>query len=113
MTAEEFVERIQAPRRMTYYGGVILGESQEYVPYDRAGCDRQAFIQALTRSHREFTQLVGQRWFRGSPPATLSTIVDNLRHRQFNNNFPVHDPARASLELIGVLLMLPDFGVIE
>lgn len=73
-----------------------------------AGCDLQPFTDALSRSMREFLDLLSERWFRGAMPAALRASLTEVAAAA-----PWLTGERMAVALIEFALISPYFGAIE
>lgn len=73
-----------------------------------SGCKLDEFAAALSRSKREFINLVSARYFRGSMPPTLRDFADQLL-----DQMSWATPETKAANMIQFLLASPPFGVIK
>jgi uncharacterized protein (DUF1800 family) len=73
-----------------------------------AGCDLKPFADALSRSMRDFLDLVSERWFRGAMPAALRASLAEVAAAA-----PWLTGERMAAALIEFALISPYFGAIE
>ncbi|MBI5259171.1 MAG: DUF1800 family protein [Burkholderiales bacterium] len=79
-------------------------------PLRDAGCDVDLFVQAYTRSPKDFLDLLSERYFRGAMPPTLR---NNLEQMIRQPTWSTTDMSEGAMRMLAFALSTPTFGVIK
>jgi len=107
LASNEFTSRLGLLTSITWNG---VQRRRDLSPLTNAGCDIQTFVQAYERGAKPFIDLVSERYFRGAMPHTLrSNIEQQMRKPTWNTSAE----GEGALQMIGMALSTPYFGVIK
>lgn len=107
LSSNELTSRLSALTSLTWNPRQMR---RDLSPLTDAGCDIQTFVQAFDRGAKPFIDTVSERYFRGAMPHTLrSNIEQQMRKPTWNTSAE----GEGALQMIGMALSTPYFGVIK
>ncbi len=87
-----------------------IARTNDLKPLTDAGCQVQPFIDAYTRSPKDYLDLLSSRYFRGAMPPTLRSNLEQMIQQP---NWRGDDASEGAMRMLDLALATPYFGVIH
>lgn len=107
LSSNEFTSRLGLLNGLAWHGRLAR---QDLSALASAGCDVESFIKAFERGAKPFTDILSERYFRGGMPHTLRS---NIEQQMLAPTWNTADRGEGPLQMIGLALATPYFGVIK
>lgn len=105
--ARELTTRLSEANGLRFNRTLKVNDLQ---PLRDAGCDIALFIDAYSRSPKDFLDLLGERFFRGAMPPTLRNNLEQMIRQPAWN---ATDMSEGAMRMLAFALATPNFGVIK
>ena len=105
--APELTSRLNETNSLRFNRTTRLNDMQ---PLRDAGCNVDLFVDAYTRSARDFLDLLSERYFRGAMPPTLRNNMEQMiKAPNWNSN----DMSEGAMRMLAFASSTPYYGVIK
>ena len=107
LDAREMTSRLNQTNSLRWNRTARVNDMQ---PMRDAGCDVDLFVDAYTRSSKEYLDVLSERYFRGAMPPTLRNNMEQMIKAP---NWNANDMSEGAMRMLDFALATPYYGVIK